>query len=102
MHSKLILTGALIFVSCIFYRCGSALYIPETSDALRTKTTLDSLITGRKLYITNCASCHNLYLPGKFSAREWAKNVTEMQAKAKINEEQKAYILRYLTSKCKI
>ena len=62
---------------------------------------LDSLTEGRKLYVSHCGNCHNLYLPEQYTAGDWDKNVTEMQNKAKISESQKANILSYLKSWCK-
>lgn len=90
----------LLFCGLI-YRCGSALYVPTIADQDRTGIMLDSLSEGRKLYVAHCGSCHNLYLPDKYSAVEWEKNVGEMQVKGKINDNQKAKILSYLKSGCK-
>jgi mono/diheme cytochrome c family protein len=61
---------------------------------------LDSLSEGRKLYMDHCGSCHNLYLPHRFNATEWEKNVGEMQEKSKITDNEKARILSYLKSGC--
>jgi nitrate/TMAO reductase-like tetraheme cytochrome c subunit len=75
------------------------LYLPVNDDAQRVGTSLDTLKNGRTLYINNCASCHNLYSPEKFTSKEWRKNVTAMQKRAKINDAQKEIILKYLTAK---
>lgn len=85
----------------LFVGCSSALKIPSGEDAVKSGTSLDTLLEGRKLYISSCSSCHNLFLPEKFTHREWEKNVEEMQEKAKINDIQKELILKYLKSQSK-
>jgi hypothetical protein len=65
----------------------------------RTGIMLDSLLEGRKIYADHCGSCHNLYLPERFNATEWDKNVAEMQEKGKITNTQKTKILYYLKIK---
>ena len=76
--------------------------MPTAADQERTGILLDSLSEGRKLYVDHCGSCHNLYLPERYSAPEWEKNVAEMQLKGKITDNQKSKIVHYLKSGCKI
>ncbi len=75
--------------------------MPNEPDGKRAGISVDSLIDGRTLYIKHCGSCHNLYLPEKFTATEWEKNVSEMQLKSKINDFQKDNILHYLQTRSK-
>jgi mono/diheme cytochrome c family protein len=72
------------------------------ADQDRTGIMLDSLSEGRRLYVGHCGSCHNLYLPGRYDAAEWEKNVNEMQEKGQISDSQKAKILTYLKTGSKI
>jgi hypothetical protein len=88
--------GLFFILSGLIYRCGSALYVPSAGDQHRTGIMLDSLAEGRKLYVDHCGSCHNLYLPERYKAAEWEKNVDEMQEKGKISDNQKTKILYYL------
>jgi mono/diheme cytochrome c family protein len=78
------------------------LYVPAAADQDRTGIMLDSLAQGRKLYVSNCGSCHNLHLPQQYTSAEWEKNVAEMQVKAGISDNQKANILSYLKNRCKV
>ncbi len=95
----LLCKAVLFFLLCgLIYRCGSALYVPTAEDQDRTGIMLDSLAEGRKLYVGHCGSCHNLYLPERYKAPEWEKNVAEMQEKGMITDSQKAKILSYLKS----
>jgi hypothetical protein len=101
LHYKILITLIMAIAFLVFYECAPALYMPATADAQRTGIALDTLIEGRNLYLKNCASCHNLYPPERFTAKEWNKNVTRMQSKAKINNGQKEMVLKYLTAKSK-
>ena len=83
---------------CLFLvllACSSQLYIPAESSA--TVSFVD-LKKGRELYVNNCASCHQLYTPNKFSEKEWTENLNEMQPKAKITDEEKQLIYQYITN----
>ena len=90
-NKKIIITLSL---ACIIYSCSTQLYIPASADAKKQ----EQLLAGRKLYVIHCSGCHNLYLPKRFSADQWKKNVEEMQPKAKITDEEKQLIFQYLTS----
>ncbi|HET8963775.1 MAG TPA: hypothetical protein VFM99_07755 [Chitinophagales bacterium] len=75
--------------------------MPVAADEITSGNSLDSLITGRNLYISKCASCHSLYLPTQYTLHEWEINVNEMEEKAKLNSTQKELIFNYLVLNCK-
>lgn len=100
IRSKILLI-TIITAIILFCKCGPVLYMPVATDAQRVGTTLDTLLQGRRLYVNNCASCHSLYSPERYSANEWQTYVNRMQKKAKINDAQKENILKYLISKCR-
>jgi hypothetical protein len=85
-----------VLVCGLIYQCGSALYVPSAADQDSTGIMLDSLSEGRKLYVDHCGNCHNLYLPERYNAAEWEKNVAEMKVKSKITDSEKSKILSYL------
>ena len=99
--SKFKIAIILLLISGLVYHCKVALYMPVAIDAEKSGTTIDTLMLGRNLYIDHCSSCHNLHLPHKFTAIRWRENVNKMQVKAKIDDEQKAIILKYLIAKCR-
>lgn len=101
MYSKIKILAILLVGSLLIYRCSAALQVPTAVEAQKTGTSLITLTHGREMYIAHCGSCHNLYLPDKFTTTEWSKEVNLMQKKAKINDDQKELILKYLTSKSK-
>ena len=88
---KIFLLSPFLFL----FSCGTTLYIPIDNKKYET---VENLKKGRKLYINFCASCHQLYLPNRFSAATWEKNLNEMQPKAKITDEQKLLIYNYLVN----
>ena len=75
--------------------CASQLYTPLESVG---NIPLADLKKGRETYVNNCASCHSLYMPEKYSNVQWAENLEEMQQKAKITDFEKAQIYGYLSS----
>ena len=91
MKKKII--GIIIFI-CILYSCSPTLEIPASNDAAKQQ----QLLSGRKLYVDHCSSCHNLHLPKEYDATGWKKQLDEMQVKAKITDEEKQLIYKYLTS----
>ncbi|MEP7168622.1 MAG: hypothetical protein ABI855_04575 [Bacteroidota bacterium] len=83
-----------IFICFIIISCSRQLYKPTSTDA----TTQQNLLTGRKLYVDHCGSCHNLHLPKEYNAIAWQKQLDEMQVKANITDEETNLIFQYLTS----
>ncbi len=76
--------------------CGQSLYIPSIETASDANM-IDELTMGRKLYIKQCGSCHNLYTPQTYSGEKWKEEMNEMQHKAKISDHEAELILKYLT-----
>jgi hypothetical protein len=64
-------------------------------------TSLDTLLAGKKLYANKCSSCHNLYLPTKYTYSEWQDIMIKMQKLAKIDDNHKLIITKYLKVKSK-
>ena len=83
----------IVVISSLFISCASQLYIPTESI---NSVSIENLKEGRKLYVNNCASCHQLYLPNQYDAQTWQHNLDEMQARAKITDNQKKLIYDYL------
>ncbi len=75
--------------------CASQLYVPTESI---NSVSVENLKEGRKLYVNNCASCHQLYEPNKCDATKWKHNLDEMQARAKITDNQKKLVYDYLVN----
>lgn len=91
---KKIKIGFTLLIGCIIYGCTTTLYMPASNDAVIQK----QLLSGRKLYVNHCGSCHNLHLPKEYNAATWKIQLDEMQQKAKINDDEKQLIYQYLTS----
>lgn len=81
-----------IFFACILYCCSPTLYMPKSTDSARQQ----ELLSGRKLYVDHCSSCHNLHLPKEYDSAVWKKHLDEMQIIAKITDKEKQLIFQYL------
>ena len=101
MRSKIFIGIFTLAGLVIVYQCSVALKMPTALDAQKSGVSLDTLLMGRNLYVGSCGSCHSLYLPERFTATQWEKNVQKMKKPAKITNEQSAIILHYLKSSCK-
>ena len=88
---KLILFGCIVLLTS----CSSQLYIPI--EATPT-VSLEELKTGREIYVKKCSSCHQLHLPSQYNEKVWSSNLNEMQARAKITDEEKQLIYQYITN----
>jgi mono/diheme cytochrome c family protein len=75
--------------------------MPTEIDATKYNISLDTLKTGRELYLKNCGSCHNLYLPTQYIKQDWLQIMDKMQKPAKIDNSQKVLIIKYLETSCK-
>jgi hypothetical protein len=78
--------------------CKSSLYKPTLVEVTDT-TEFNALQAGRNLYIRNCNSCHNLYLPDQYSSDKWKDELAKMQVKTKLSDSEIVVIYSYLTYK---
>ena len=51
---------------------------------------------GRELFVSKCNACHQLYSPRRYTVSEWDSILVPMQAKAKINENEKKDIYNWI------
>jgi hypothetical protein len=51
---------------------------------------------GRNLYLAKCSGCHALVLPQERSADQWPAIVNQMEPLAKISDEERDRILRFI------
>jgi cytochrome c5 len=90
-------TIGMVSIGCVVvaFSCTSALYIP-TEKQVSNSVTLAELQAGRRLYIDKCSSCHALYLPQKYTSRDWHHWVNKMAPKAKVDSAEREKILNYV------
>lgn len=67
----------------------------QVAKKMFPEITLVDLTKGHELYTTKCAKCHDAKNPVKFSAEEWPKILSKMAPKAKLTEEEKAWVNQY-------
>lgn len=93
----LLLSGLIVCLT----GCISSLYLPTEIDAQKYNCSLETLKTGRELYINKCGGCHNLYFPQSRTKQEWQEVMNKMQKRSKIENQQKDLILKYLETNSK-
>ncbi|MFC0779247.1 cytochrome c [Flavobacterium sp. HJSW_4] len=97
MKNILILAGlALFVVSCGTQKTTAVASAPVTETAKVALT--PELEAGKNLYDNNCAKCHKLYEPKKFTKEEWTPILVRMGKKAKLDDTQMASITNYIDS----
>jgi len=98
MKNILILAGfALFVVSCGTQKTTTAA-ATTTAEPEKTIALTPELEAGKNLYDNNCAKCHKLYDPKKFTKEEWAPILVRMGKKAKLDEAQLASVTNYVHS----
>ena len=88
---KIIIIGSIL----LLVSCSSQLYVPV--EATPT-VSLEDLKTGRDIYVKRCSCCHQLHLPSQYNEKVWSVNLNEMQARAKISDEEKQLIYQYIVN----
>ena len=94
-------TISVVLILLCLVGCVSVLYIPTRYDAVSQNVPLETLTKGRNLYVKNCGSCHNLYLPARFTKTEWTRITQVMKDRAKITTLEVQQINQYLGVKAK-
>lgn len=88
-------------VGVILLSCAGTIFAIKQDDTLKNKISVDSVRTGNELYVKNCARCHKLKDPAKYTMAQWPGLVNKMQKRSKITDQQKAMILSYLATEAK-
>jgi hypothetical protein len=66
------------------------------AGGLSGETEVAALRRGRALLVTDCATCHRLFLPSEYSPEQWGGIVKRMSLRASLSAEQSADLERYL------
>ncbi|TDW52625.1 diheme cytochrome c [Flavobacterium sp. 270] len=100
MKSKIFTLAAitLFLVSCSTQKTAPVAATPTPEATPKAATLTPELAEGQNLYANNCAKCHKLFEPTKFTKEEWAPILVRMQKKAKLDDTQIASITNYIHS----
>ncbi|OXA76616.1 Dihaem cytochrome c [Flavobacterium aquidurense] len=103
MKAKILTLAAitLLAVSCGTKKTASTPATPATPAVTETAKAVEltpELAAGKSMYENNCAKCHKLYEPKKFTQEEWAPILVRMQKKAHLDDTQMASITSYIHS----
>ncbi|MFO0547181.1 MAG: hypothetical protein U0271_02270 [Polyangiaceae bacterium] len=83
------------------FGCEPALPHAAAPDAARGASlypniTVADLEHGREVYVARCSGCHSLHPPRTRPAKTWPAEVERMSTRAKLAEDEKQAIERYL------
>jgi mono/diheme cytochrome c family protein len=97
------LVAVLAFAAGIAGCAAGKASIPTAEDlyaagALPRGADLDALRRGRAVLVTECATCHRLFLPGEYSPEQWRRIVKRMAVRASLGDDQAADLTLYLTA----
>ncbi len=70
----------------------------SAAGTLPPRADRDALKRGRAVLVTECATCHRLFLPAEYPPERWRGIVKRMAARASLSEEQTADLLLYLSA----
>ena len=100
----LILCTLFVLAACASKRNAAAAKRTPTENDLKVvqakfpETTLETLNKGHGIFFGACTKCHNPKNIKKRSEKQWSKILTVMAPKAKINNEEKDAVFRYVMS----
>lgn len=105
MKHLLILLAALVLVQCKTKKstAETTAYSPsdkELSVAQRLwpNTSAEELKEGDKIYKNECTQCHKNFTITKFSEKKWKHEIEDMSPKAKLTEDQKLKLTKFILS----
>ena len=100
MKAKILTLAAitLLAVSCSTKKTAPAPATPTVIETAKAVELTPELAAGKSMYENNCAKCHKLYEPKKFTQDEWAPILVRMQKKAHLDDTQMASIKSYIHS----
>ncbi|MEN2413027.1 cytochrome c [Flavobacterium mesophilum] len=100
MKSKILTLAAiaLFAASCGSKKAPATPAAPAVTETAKAKELTPELAAGKSLYENNCAKCHKLFEPTKFTKEEWQPILVRMQKKAKLDDTNMASITNYIHS----
>lgn len=89
------------FVLALVYSCTSQSTSKNAVKVNNLGVSKEQLATGAELYSARCGKCHDLPTITDFSAKEWQAIMDRMAPKAKLTDEEKNWVLAYVSSNAK-
>lgn len=107
MKHILILASALLLIQCKTSKStvavAEAAYAPSEKEInLAQKnwpnTTAEELKEGNSIYKNQCTQCHKNFTITNFSEKKWKHEIDDMAPKAKLTDEQKLKLTKFILS----
>lgn len=70
----------------------------EIANSRWAGTTTEELSTGKSIYTGKCTRCHKNYPIEEFSEKKWLYEIDRMSPKAKLSEDEKLKLTKYILS----
>ena len=83
-------------ISMLIFACAPKLYVP-TAENVAPGADLSQIAQGRTIMTEKCVKCHGLKNPDKHTPDQWVKIMEKMGKKAKLSDNDKALVLKYVT-----
>ncbi|HEY7587033.1 MAG TPA: hypothetical protein VH866_11050 [Candidatus Deferrimicrobiaceae bacterium] len=100
---RLLVTVLIVSLAACISACAAGKASIPTADEMRASgaipagTDLDALRRGRAIMVTECATCHRLFLPAEYPPEQWRGIVKRMAARASLGGDQAADLELYLS-----
>jgi len=88
----------VLCVSGVLAACGTSPPPVSPLDASRANLQLADLQDGRSLLLRKCGGCHRVPLPAEHPSHEWPAKLSEMSARAHVDDQQRQLIEAYLVT----
>lgn len=90
----------LCLIAMMLYGCSAGLN-PKDTAAVEAAFSKYEDSNGKAIFKEKCARCHRYRLPETRTAEKWPGIIDRMAKKAKLNEDQKAAVLAFVTEHAK-
>ena len=96
---KYLFTTAFVFA--VVYSCTSQSTTKNAVSGNSFGVSKEQLATAAQLYNARCGKCHDLPATTDFTAEEWKPIMDRMAPKAKLTDDEKNWVLAYVSSNAK-
>ena len=92
-----LLVGLCVSIGCVSNAAMAPPVGPELLAVARVHKADDAALQrGRRIYLTKCATCHNVEPIGDYSAEEWLALLPEMVEETRLNASEAADLEAYI------
>lgn len=99
MKKSLLLAASLIAATLLLTECKTKkATTTATPEPTKSAAEMAEINSGHEIFDNKCGACHKLPNSRKHDDAGWGETMDRMAPKAKLNEIEKAQVLKYLTA----